>query len=165
MAPTKVPVGQFRLTGASVPTLFHAGRVVTTKVADHFFEGWYGWGYYAAFSPDFVRRWYGPIVTRLRVLPDTKVLAASVDFESSPPGLLKEILKNDFETNPSIQSDMERLRESMARLVENPVQWVHGVDRLAIEQGYDVIVYHDENVVVKNPDVVVVEGEESELGT
>lgn len=43
--------------------------------------------------------------------------------------------------------------------MENPVQWVHGVDRLAIEQGYDVVVYFDENVVVKSSAAVVIEGE------
>ncbi len=45
------------------------------------------------------------------------------------------------------------------RIMENPLQWVHGVDRLAIERGYDVIVYHDENVVVKNSAVVEIVGE------
>lgn len=160
LRPTRVSVDRFETLGSSVPTLFHAGRGLVTDVSTSFFEGWYGWGFYAAFDPEFVRRWYGPVVTRVRVLPDTKVLVASVSYSSSPPGLLEAVLSNDFMTNPSVKGDRQKLAESRERLMENPVQWVHGVDRLAIEQGYDVIVYHDENVVVKSPAVVQVEGEE-----
>ena len=140
------------MEGIYVPSLFHAGRGPVEKVADHFFEGWYGWGFYAAFEPNFVRRWYGPVVTKLDVKPEAKVLVASVNYSSAPPGLLEEILANDLKFQ--LDGDQSKLVEQRERLMENPIQWVHGVDRLAIEY-YDIVIYHDENVVVKNPEMVV----------
>lgn len=158
MRPTKVSVNSFEIKGSEVPLLFHAGRGLVEDVKSHFFSGWYGWGFYAAFDPDFVRRWYGPVVSRIRVLPEAKVLVASVDYSSSPPGLLEAVLANDFAFDE--ERNVAKLAESKVRLMENPLQWVHGVDRLAIEY-YDVVVYHDENVVIKNPEKVVVEGEQA----
>lgn len=157
LRPTKVSVDSYELRGADVPPLFHAGPELVADVDARFFEGWYGWGFYAAFDPEFVRKWYGPVVTRLRVLPDVRVLAASVDYSCSPPGLLEAVLANDLRF--SLDGDESKLAESRERLMENPVQWVHGVDRLAIEQGYDVVVYFDENVVVKSSAAVLIEGE------
>ena len=157
LRPTKVSVDQFETTGAKVPPLFHASGIAIEDVASHFFEGWYGWGFYAAFSPDFVRRWYGEVVTTLKALPTAKVLVASVDYSSSPPGLLERILEWDSQLNPDLAADASKLAESRARLMENPLQWVHGCDRLAIE-FYDIVIYHDENVVVKNPAAVAIEG-------
>ncbi len=155
LRPTKISVDKFELTGTSVPPLFHASSIVVDDIQSHFFEGWYGWGFYAAFNPDFVQKWYGPVVTQLKVLPEAKVLVASVDYSSSPPGLLEAIMAHDLTLTPD--ADALKVAESKARLMENPLQWVHGVDRLAIEY-YDVVVYHDENVVVKNPAVVSIEG-------
>jgi hypothetical protein len=157
LRPTKVSVDKFELTGAHIPPLFHASSVAIEDVSKHFFEGWYGWGFYAAFSPDFVRRWYGEVVTVLKALPEAKVLVASVDYSSSPPGLLERILEWDAKLNPDLGQDASKLLESRARLMENPLQWVHGCDRLAIE-FYDLVIYHDENVVIKNPAVVMIEG-------
>ena len=156
LRPTKVPTSQFQIQASQVPTLYHACSILTEDVSKFFFEGWYGWGYYAAFDPEFVRRWYGPVVTQLRIKPGAKVCSASVDYASSPPGLLEAIVTNDFIQSPD--KDISKALESMRRLKENPIQWVHGVDRLAIEY-FDVVIYHDENVVVKNPDSVIVEGE------
>lgn len=156
LRPTKISVDKFERTGTDVPPLFHASSIVIKDVQAHFFEGWYGWGFYAAFSPDFVRKWYGPVVTQLRILPEAKVLVASVDYSSSPPGLLEAIMAHDLTLTPDM--DESKIAESKARLMENPLQWVHGVDRLAIEY-YDVVIYHDENVVVKNAAMVAIDGE------
>ena len=156
LRPTKVSVDKFELPGSALPPLFHASGVAIQDVSRHFFEGWYGWGFYAAFDPEFVRRWYGEVVTTLKALPTAKVLVASVDYSSSPPGLLECILEWDVKLNPDL-ADEEKLEESRARLMENPLQWVHGCDRLAIE-FYDIVVYHDENVVIKNPAAVTIEG-------
>lgn len=156
LRPTMMSVDKFVQAGSAVPPLFHAGQALVDSVADGFFEGWYGWGFYAAFDPEFCRRWYGPIVTELRVLPEAKVLVASIDYSSSPPGLLDVIMKNDVDFAPDLVGD--KFEEAKARIMENPLQWVHGVDRLAIEYA-DVVIYHDENVVVKNPAMIVVVGE------
>ena len=157
LRPTRVSVDKFEVTGLQVPPLFHASGIAIQDVGAHFFEGWYGWGFYAAFSPEFVRRWYGEVVTQLRAIPTAKVLIASVDYSSSPPGLLERILEWDCKLQPELATDPSKLAESRARLMENPLQWVHGCDRLAIE-FYDLVVYHDENVVIKNPAAVVIEG-------
>lgn len=156
LRPTKVSVDTFATKGSAVPAIFHAGKSVVTKVSDHFFEGWYGWGFYAAFDPEFCRRWYGPVVTQFKIRPDAKVLVASVDYSCSPPGLLDVIMRNDAALRPELDESM--LVETRARLMENPVQWVHGVDRLAIEYA-DIVVFHDENIVVKNPDSIEIIGE------
>ncbi len=96
LRPTRISVDKFEVDGSQVPPLYHASGIPVVDPGAHFFEGWYGWGFYAAFSPDFVRRWYGPVVTRLHVVPGTKVLVASVNYSSSPPGLLEAVLENDL---------------------------------------------------------------------
>ncbi len=156
LRPTKVSVDSFTIPGSAVPSLFHAGKTLVESVADNFFEGWYGWGFYAAFDPEFCRKWYGPVVTQFKVKPEAKVLVASVDYACSPPGLLEMIMENDARERPELDELM--LIETRARMMENPLQWVHGVDRLAIEY-FDIVVYHDENVIIKNPDMIEVVGE------
>ena len=156
LRPTRVSVDKFETTGNAVPPLFHASGIPIEDVSKHFFEGWYGWGFYAAFDPEFVRRWYGPVVTSLKALPTAKVLVASVDYSSSPPGLLERILEWDTKQNPDLQDPLKQA-ETCLRLMENPLQWVHGFDRLAIE-FYDLVIYHDENVVIKNPAAVQITG-------
>lgn len=157
LSPTKLPGGELR--GSDVPPLYHAGRSVlssTEAIEDGFFEGWYGWGFYMAFDPEFCRRWYGKRVTQFRVASDAKVLSASVEYSCAPPGLLDAIIDNDLKF--TLNGNKAKAAELRKRLMVNPVQWVHGVDRLVIEQ-YDVVVYHDENVVLKVPEKVIIEGE------
>jgi hypothetical protein len=140
LRPTKVPIETFEITGNKVPILYHAGQKLVENVADSFFDGWYGWGFYAAFDPNFVRRWYGPIVTRLKVRPSTKVLVASIGSASAPAGLLEAIIQNEYETNPGAKGDKKKLAELQKMILENPIHWVHAVDRLAMEKGYPLII-------------------------
>lgn len=157
LRPTMLSPGELR--GSDIPPLYHAGRAVlktTEDVANGFFEGWYGWGFYMAFDADFVRRWYGPKVTRFRIAPEAKVLAASVEFSYAPPGLLDRMVANDLKF--TLNGNLAKASELRERLTVNPIQWVHGVDRLVIEE-YDVCAYQDENVVLKVPERVIIEGE------
>jgi hypothetical protein len=156
LQPTVVPSDSYEITGTEVPEFYHAGSGLVEKVLkEKFFDGWYGWGFYAAFDPEYVRRWYGPIVTRLRATPDAKVLVASVVVDAAPSGLVEAVLENE---KVLLEGDEEKLQEFDKLMRDNPIQWVHAVDRLAIEY-YDIVLYSDEQIVVKNPDAVIPEGD------
>lgn len=144
----------FEISGSQLPVFYHAGKKLVDDVEDSFFEGWYGWGFYAAFDPDYVRRWYGPIVTQLSATPDAKVLLASVDSGSALPGLVEKVAENESQAI----GDEEKTKEFLGFIAENQLQWIHAIDRIAIEE-YDIVVYSDEQIVVKNPDAVVISGE------
>ncbi len=159
LRPTRVSVDRFDASGKDVPVLFHAGASLFTDVTKGFVDGRYGHGFYAAFDPDFVRRWYGPVVTRFRMRPEARVLVASVLPAAAPAGLSDVIRAADLEF--LFGGDDSKIDEHMSMVMENPITWVAAVDRLAIEAGFDAVVYCDEQVVVKLPgDPVVVEGEE-----
>lgn len=151
------------MAGAEVPEFYHAGKGLVENLKDHLFHGWYGYGFYAAFDAEYVRRWYGPVVTRLRAKPSAKVLVASVDYESSPPGLLEVVVENEVEH--VFKGDRTKVDEFRGFIMENPIQWVHAIDRVAIEQGYDLVLFSDEQIVVKPTDstftqfAVTLEGE------
>ena len=158
LRPTVVPTDQIEITGAEVPTFFHASKVVVSDIEKHSFHGWYGWGFYAAFGAEYVRRWYGPIVTRLQAKPDAKVLVASVTAALAPQALIDMVLENDF--NTLLEKDESKFQEHRGYVLENPVQWVHAVDRLVIEK-FDIAIYSDEQIVVKPPTApLIILGEE-----
>lgn len=143
---------------------FHAGKGLVKNLKDHLFHGWYGYGFYAAFDPDYVRRWYGPVVSKLKAKPDARVLVASIRHDAAPPGLLDVVLANELKY--VLKGDTKKLEEFRGFITENPVQWVHAVDRVAFEQGYDLVLFSDEQIVVKPIDpehtkfAVTIEGEE-----
>lgn len=148
MRPTVVPTDRYEITGEEVPEFFHASKVVVEDIEKHAFHGWYGWGFYAAFGAEYVRRWYGPVVTRIRAKPDAKVLVASIAANLAPPGLIDMVLENDLKG--ILEGDEGKLKEHTGYILENPFQWVHAVDRLIIEK-YDIGIYSDEQIVVKPP--------------
>jgi hypothetical protein len=159
LRPSVVQTAHYEIRGREVPTFFHAGKAVVKDIKDRLFDGWYGWGFYAAFDPDYVRRWYGPRVTRLTAKPNARVLVASVTAEAAPPGLFDFVCESELKH--SLKGDTSKLQEFQGFILENPIQWVHAVDRLAIEEGYDLVLFSDEQIVVKpttNP--VIIEGEE-----
>jgi hypothetical protein len=147
------------LSGRDLPPFFHASGIVVEDIEKHSFDGWYGWGFYAAFNAEYVRRWYGPIVTRIQAKPDAQVLVASITAALAPKGLLEAVLANDLKM--TLDGDASKLRDQRGFILENSVQWVHAVDRLAIEKGYGIILFSDEQIVVKPPsDPIILQGEE-----
>jgi hypothetical protein len=147
LRPTCGPMDRYEMTGEEVPEFYHAGQGLVKNLKDHLFHGWYGYGFYAAFDAEYVRRWYGPVVTKLRAKPEAKVLVASVDYESSPSGLLDVLVEN--EVKYVFKGDRSKVDEFRGFITENPIQWVHAVDRVALEQGYEIVLFSDEQIVVK----------------
>lgn len=153
--PSVVNYRSYEISGSALPEMFHAGSNLVEEITtDIFFDGWYGWGFYAAFDPEYVRRWYGPIVTRLRAVPTAKVLIASVSPGLAPPGLFDKAMKYV----DAKAGDEAKAEEMRGYILENQLLWVHAVDEVAIEE-YDIVVYSNEQIVIKTPESVIVEGE------
>lgn len=82
------------------------------------------------------------------------MLLASVDATSAHPGLRNKVA----EAEAAAHKDENKTKEFLGFLAENQIQWVHAIDRIAIEE-YDIVVYSDEQIVIKNPASVIVDGE------
>jgi hypothetical protein len=158
LKPTQVPTEKYEIDASAVPMLYHAGKALVSNIDDSIFDGWYGWGFYVAFDPDYVRRWYGPVISRIRILPGARILVASTDPAQAPSGLFDTVAEFDAQTNT--KNDEARTVEFRAIMAENPVQWIHAVDRFVIETGYDVVIFGDEQVVIKPTEHIKIEGEE-----
>ena len=154
MAPSFGESG-FEVSGSDLPSMYHAGSGEVEEVLEEkFLDGWYGWGFYMALDAEYVRRWYGPVVTRFSARPDAKVLIASVTPALAHPDLVRKVSESVAE-----RVGEDGAEEMVGIVLENPIQWVHAVDELAIQE-YDIVAYSDEQVVAKAADAVVPEGQE-----
>lgn len=77
---------------------------------------------------------------------DTKLLRDRIAVEKDPE--IKQFLL--------VQKD-----KVVADLKRNPIEWVHAVDRLAVDEKYDIVYFNDDEIVVKNTKVLSVVKEEA----
>lgn len=155
------------LTGKELPHVYSAGRFKVKKVdkkrQGERDDGWYGEGFYVSFDADYVKTWYGPVLSCLKVKDDAKVLVAAVSASKARPELLAKVIRNDMKLNRErgakvSSADVKEL------LVKNQIEWVHAVDRFAEVGKFDVVIFNDYEIVVKNGKVLeVVEDKRAEL--
>ena len=131
--------------------VFHGGPEHISKVdmdkAGATERGWYGKGFYAADNEQDARN-YGPNVTKLTVSPDAKVLNVA-PWANKDPELAEKV--RTFQEQEGIEPFDPNDRMS----------WANAVDRYATAQGFDVIRYANNEIVVKNPDVVEAAGQQA----
>jgi len=148
---------EYIVTGEYLGTVYNAGTKKIKKldkdkigVRD---EGWYGEGFYVSTSAEYVRAWYGPVVTAFEIEPNAKVLLASVRVLSAPIGLYaavdaneKKLIATRTAMNKNFKKPKSDCNDDM-RL--NDIEWVHAVDRFAEAEKFDIIKFSDEEIVVK----------------
>lgn len=143
----------YELRGSDLGKLYHAGkkkiRRIDPKKLGERDPGWYGAGFYVAEDPDYVREWYGPVVTEFTVAPTARVLKACVRPADARPGLFDAVMKNERRLLAR-RGNLNRSKEVATSLRQNHVEWVHAVDRFAESAGYDVVWFSAEEIVVKS---------------
>lgn len=142
-----------------LPRVFHAGRFRIHGLNPEKFqsrdEGYYGKGFYVSDSAEYVRSWYGPVVTALDVSPDARILWAAVDWRAAPEELRKAVEEQVRRLLQQRGKESE-LFAQLDLLRENQIEWVHMVDMYAEDAGFDIVVYNSDEIVVKNPAVLQV---------
>lgn len=148
---------QIKLSGKDLPIVYHAGKQIINKINSKRLgkrdEGWYGAGFYVSFDKDYVKRWYGPKVTSFEVKPNATAILASIDANQGTDELWNEVVANELRLL-KLRKEESRLEEIKNQLKENQIEWVHAVDRLAEEERYDLVIFNDYEIVVKNPKIL-----------
>ena len=143
--------------GSVLGKVYHAGKIRIKKVDPSRLgerdAGWYGAGFYVAKDPEFVHKYYGPVVTEFEVSPKAKVLLGSISADKAPEGLFDAVLEHDMSL-PSGTGDVAERHFIASQLKENQTEWVHAVDRLAEEEDFDIVIFSDYEIVVKSPKVL-----------
>lgn len=144
---------------ADLTEVFHGGRERITEIDSERLQerdaGFYGEGFYVSDSAEYAKKWYGPVVTSFSVDPGARILLASVDMSAAREDLVGAVLSllEARLGERGVEGDFE---EQRALLEENQIEWVHLVDEFAEQEGYDIVIYNSNEIVVKNPDVLTV---------
>lgn len=144
----------YKAKGSEMPLVYHAGRGKVTEIDSKKLgdrdAGWYGAGFYVSFDQEYVKRWYGPTVSIFEIRPDSKILIASISASLAPEGLFNKVISNE-KILLRARGELNRIDEISKQFKENQLEWVHAVDRLAEKENFDVVIYNDYEIIVKNP--------------
>lgn len=159
LEPKSISTKKFSITGKDLKPLFHAGKTKIKKIDKKKLgerdAGWYGAGFYVSFDKDYVQLWYGSHVTEFEATPDAKVLVATIAGDLSPAALFNDVINNEKELLKARGAE-DKLKNIKKQLKENQIEWVHAVDRYAEENQFDIIVYNDYEIIIKNPKAIKV---------
>lgn len=144
---------EYELAGKEIGKLYHAGKKHISKILKSKLgqrdEGYYGKGFYVSFDKKYVEKWYGEVVTIFKARKEAKILRASVDYSKSSNELFKKIIKNELKLLKD-RGEEKEIKKIEKELKENQIEWVHAVDRFAEEEKFDIIIFNDYEIVIKN---------------
>ena len=144
---------EYVTSGESLGDVFHGGKKKVRKIDEEKLqsrdEGFYGSGFYLTQNKETASH-YGGTITRGRIDKSARVLRSALTIDKASPKLVKAV-KDDYIARAKSRG---KEKEAIAEIAEwNHLDWKNAVDRYAERMGYDVIVHHSDEIVVKNPKV------------
>lgn len=164
-APASKP--KYEQSGKDMGELYHGSKERITSINPDRLQyrdaGFYGKGFYITKARHYAKT-YGPVMNRLTLTDDARVLRSDLTPEKADPDLVRNVKQTLYDEG--IAKARERGKESafldeINGITDSPINWKNAVDRFADIKGYDVVAHGDGEIVVKNPSVVNLQPDKS----
>lgn len=114
--------------------------------------GWYGSGFYVTTRLS-TAEVYGNVVSMFELDPAARILRAHWKYARSPAAT-RRLVEEHVSRLPGLRADPDAVAQEFKTLAQSDIEWVHRVDELAEADNYDVVWFSDDDIVVKNEDVL-----------